>query len=377
MNPIPFNRPGFVGRELEYVTQAVTSGHISGDGSFTRRVQAFIEQELGVRRVLLATSCTDALEMAGLLLDLKPGDEFIVPSFTFVSTANAFVLRGARPVFVDVRADTLNIDERLVERAIGPKTRAIVVVHYAGVGCEMEILGEIALRHNLPLIEDNAHGLFASYHGRLLGTLGTLSTLSFHETKNFTCGEGGALVINDASLVERAEIIRDKGTNRARFFRGQVDKYTWVGLGSSFLPSDILAAFLLAQLEGRQPIIDARRRLWLRYQTELASWADSHGIRSPVIPADREQSFHLFYLIMRTLDERQALIEHLRSRDILAVFHYQPLHLSPMGRGFGGKPGDCPVTEDLSDRLVRLPLYNWLSEADQSRVIAAILEFKG
>jgi len=374
-DPIPFNRPGFVGRELEYVTQAVESGHISGDGAFTRKVQGFLEQELGVHRALLATSCTDALEMAGLLLDLEPGDEVIVPPFTFVSTVNAFALRGARPVFVDVRPDTLNLDERLVERAIGPRTRAIVVVHYGGVGCDMDALAEIAARHRLPLVEDNAHGLFARYRDRLLGTFGALATLSFHETKNFTCGEGGALLINDPALVERAEIIRDKGTNRARFFRGQVDKYTWVGLGSSFLPSDILAAFLWAQLESRARIIEARQRLWLRYRDTLGEWAERRGTRLPFVPADREQSFHLFYMVMRSLDDRQALIEHLRARDILAVFHYQPLHTSPMGRAYGGKPGDCPVTEDISDRVVRLPLFNWLSEADQGRVIQAVLDF--
>jgi len=375
MKPIPFNQPGFVGRELEYISHAVACGHISGDGSFTRKVQSQLEQDLGVHRVLLATSCTDALEMSSLLLELGPGDEFIVPSYTFVSTANAFALRGARPVFVDIRPDTLNIDERLVESRIGPKTRAIVVVHYAGVGCDMEALGEIAARHGLPLVEDNAHGLFARLRGRLLGTFGALATLSFHETKNFTCGEGGALIINDPALVERAEIIRDKGTDRARFFRGQVDKYTWVGVGSSFLPSDILAAVLLAQLEGRDRILEARRRVWLRYQTELAPWAAKRGIGLPVVPADREQSFHLFYLLMRSIEDRQSLIEHLRSRAMLAVFHYQPLHLSPMGRGFGGRPGDCPVTEDISDRLVRLPLFNWFEEADQSRVIEAVLEF--
>jgi len=375
MKPIPFNQPGFVGRELEYISQAVACGHISGDGSFTRKVQSRLEQDLGVHRVLLATSCTDALEMSSLLLGLGPGDEFIVPSYTFVSTVNAFALRGARPVFVDIRPDTLNIDERLVESRIGPKTRAIVVVHYAGVACEMEVLGEIAARHGIPLVEDNAHGLFAGLRGRLLGTFGSLATLSFHETKNFTCGEGGALIINDPALVEPAEIIRDKGTNRAQFFRGQVDKYTWVGMGSSFLPSDLLAAVLLAQLEGRDRILEARRRVWLRYRTELASWAANHGIGLPAVPEDREQSFHLFYLLMRSLSERQALIEHLRSRAIMAVFHYQPLHSSPMGRSFGGKPGDCPVTEDISDRLLRLPLFNWLSEADQSRVIEAIIEF--
>jgi dTDP-4-amino-4,6-dideoxygalactose transaminase len=375
MKPIPFNRPGFVGRELDYVAQAVASGHVSGDGQFTRQVQSFLASELGAQRVLLATSCTDALEMAALLLELSPGDEVILPSYTFVSTASAFALRGARPVFVDVRPDTLNLDERLVERAIGPRTRAIVVVHYAGVGCDMETLGEIASRHKLVLVEDNAHGLFARYRGHWLGTLGTLATLSFHETKNFTCGEGGALVINDPALIERAEIVRDKGTDRARFFRGQVDKYTWVGLGSSFLPSDILAAFLWAQLEGRDRIIAARRQLWLRYQSGLSAWAAAHGVRLPVVPEDREQSYHLFYLVMPSLAQRQALIEHLGARDILAVFHYQPLHLSPMGRSFGGKPGDCPVCEDMSDRLVRLPLFNWLSEAEQTRVIEAVTSF--
>jgi len=371
---IPFNKPWLSGRELEYVRHVIELGHSSGDGSYTRRCHALLEKELGVSKVLLTTSCTHALEMAALLLDLKPGDEVIVPSFTFVTTVNSFVLRGARPVFADIRPDTLNLDEEKVEELITPRTRAIFPVHYAGVGCEMDRLLEIAQRHNLAVVEDNAHGLFGKYRGRWLGTFGALATQSFHETKNFTCGEGGALLINDLAFLERAEILREKGTNRAHFFRGQVDKYSWVDLGSSYLPSDILAAYLTAQLEAREVIQTRRRRVWDTYARELAVWAAKHGVRLPVVPAHCEHPSHMFYLLLPSLEQRQALIRHLRARGILAVFHYLPLHLSEMAARIGAT-GRCPVTCEVSDKLLRLPFYNDLTEDDQAQVIAALHDF--
>lgn len=372
---VPFNRPCLAGNEQAYMAQAVAEGHISGDGLFTRKCHAFFEQNVGVRKALLTTSCTHALEMAALLLEVQPGDEVIVPSFTFVSTINAFVLRGARPVFADIRPDTLNLDEARLERLISPRTVAVVPVHYAGVGCEMDAILEVAGRHGVPVVEDNAHGLFGRYRGRSLGTFGCLATQSFHETKNITCGEGGALFINDPRYVERAEILREKGTNRSRFFRGQVDKYSWVDIGSSYLPSDILAAFLFAQLENRGMIQARRRAVWERYARDLGGWAAHAGVRLPVIPAHCEQAYHMFYLLMPSLETRQRLIDHLKRQGILSVFHYLPLHLSDMGRRFGGKRGDCPVTEDVSDRLVRLPFYSCLSESEQADVVRAILGF--
>ena len=330
-----------------------------------------------MRKCLLTTSCTHALEMTALLLNIQPGDEVILPSFTFVSTANAFVLRGARPVFIDIRSDTLNLDERQLERLTAPRTRAIVPVHYAGVGCEMDVILEIARRHGIAVVEDNAHGLFGKFRGKYLGTFGSLAAHSFHETKNFTCGEGGALFINDARYVERAEIVREKGTNRNQFFRGQVDKYTWVDVGSSYLPSDLLAAFLYAQLEARKEIQSKRRRIWEYYFQHLGEWAQQHGIRLPSVPETCEQPYHMFYLLAPSLEFRQALMAHLKAREILSVFHYLPLHLSAMGKRFGGKPGDCPVSEAVSDRLLRLPFYNDLTEADQACVVEAIKEFHG
>jgi dTDP-4-amino-4,6-dideoxygalactose transaminase len=303
-------------------------------------------------------------------------DEVIIPSFTFVSTVNAFVLRGAKPVFIDIRPDTLNLDENLLEGLVTSKTRAIVPVHYAGVGCEMDTILAVAKRYQLAVVEDNAHGLFGKYKGKYLGTFGCLATQSFHETKNFTCGEGGALLINDPGFVERAEIMREKGTNRSRFFRGQVDKYTWVDVGSSFLPSDILAGFLLAQLESRDQIQSQRKFIWEYYQGCLQQWAARCGIRLPVVPPHCDQPYHMFYLLMPSMEVRQAFIEHLKTRDILSVFHYLPLHLSPMGLHFGGKTGDCPVTEDISDRLVRLPFYNSLYQKELEYVINSIIEFK-
>jgi dTDP-4-amino-4,6-dideoxygalactose transaminase len=374
---IPFNRPGLAGNELRYIQESVDSGRISGDGVFTERCRRLLEELLGARQVLLTTSCTTALELAALLLDLGPGDEVIMPSFTFVSTANAVVLRGARPVFADIRPDTLNLDERLLAAIVTPRTRAILPVHYAGVGCEMDAIMTVARQHGLEVIEDNAHGLFGAYRGRPLGSLGGLAAQSFHETKNISCGEGGALVVNDERYAERAEILREKGTNRSRMFRGLVDKYTWVDVGSSALPSDILAAFLYAQLEARDSIQAKRRRIWERYARELPSWARGLGIRLPSVPEHCEQPYHLFFIVTGSLHQRTRLIAHLKQRGILAVFHYLPLHLSEMGQRLGGKPGDCPVTEDLSDRVLRLPLYNDLGETEQAYVIESLHAFAG
>lgn len=373
---IPFNRPSVAGKECDYMAQAIHEGHMSGDGPFTFKCQAWLEQTLDVPKALLTTSCTHALEMAAHLLNLAPGvDEVIVPSFTFVSTVNAFVLSGAKPIFADIRPDTLNLDEARVEDLITTRTRAIVPVHYAGVGCEMDALIDIASRHNLQVIEDNAHGLLGRYKGKLLGTFGALATQSFHETKNFQCGEGGALLINKTQFVERAEIVREKGTNRRRFLRGQIDKYSWVDVGSSYLPSDLLAAFLYAQFEMRNSIQEKRRALWHTYRSELQDWADTHGVRLPIVPAHCEQAYHMFYLLMPSLEMRTALIEHLKSHGILAVFHYVPLHLSSMGQKYGGRPGNCAVTEDVSDRLVRLPFFNTLTEPEQGRVIDTVMAF--
>ena len=373
---IPFNKPFIAPKEFEYMQQAVEDYHISGDGHFTKACNQFLEDALGVKKALLTTNCTHALEMAALLLNLEEGDEVIVPSFTFVSTINAFVLRGAKPKFVDIRPDTLNIDENLIEAAITEHTKAIFVVHYAGVGCEMDAIMDIAQRHNLAVVEDNAHGLFGKYKGRLLGTFGSLATQSFHETKNFSCGEGGALIINDPDLVERAEIIREKGTNRSRFFRGQIDKYSWVDVGSSYLPSDILAGMLLSHFEEADFIQNKRKQLWDTYAAQLNGWAEQNSVRLPSIPNYCEQSYHMFYLLMPDLDTRQRFIQYLKEYDILAVFHYVPLHTADMGTFFGYQAGDLPVTEEYSDRLVRLPFYNSLSEAEQQQVINTILTFQ-
>ncbi|OGN89884.1 MAG: dTDP-4-amino-4,6-dideoxygalactose transaminase [Chloroflexi bacterium RBG_13_48_10] len=373
---IPFNKAALAGSEFDYIQDAIQRGQISGDGYYTKKCHAFLEEKLGIAKVLLTTSCTHALEMAALLLDIHPEDEVIIPSFTFVSTVNAFVLRGAKPVFVDIRPDTLNLDETQLEALISPKTRTIVPVHYAGVGCEMDAILTVAQRFGLSVVEDNAHGLFGTYKHRFLGTFGSLATQSFHETKNFTCGEGGALLINDPQLVERAEILREKGTNRSLFFRGQVDKYTWVDIGSSYLPSDILAAFLYAQFEHYLEIQEARRRIWDSYHIGLVGWAYANQVRQPVIPAHCEHPFHMYYLLLPSLDTRQRLINHLKAKGILSVFHYLPLHLSQMGRRLGGQPGDCPVTEDISDRLIRLPFYNSLSADEQTQVIEVISSFR-
>lgn len=372
---IPFNKPAYIPQSEEYVSQAIRSGHLAGDGSFTKRSSALLEAQTGAPKALLTTSCTHALEMAGILLDLKPGDEVILPSFTFVSTVNAIVLRGAKPVFIDIRPDTLNLDETKLEPLITARTRGIFVVHYAGVGCEMDVINQIAAVNRIDVVEDNAHGLFGKYRGRNLGTIGSLATQSFHETKNISTGEGGALLINDPRYLERAEIIREKGTNRSRFFRGMVDKYTWVDIGSSYLPSEMIAAMLLAQLEASSQIQAKRARIWKAYYSELADWCQANQVRLPVVPEWCEHPSHIFYLLMPNLETRTRFITWMASHDILAVFHYLPLHISDMGLKLGGKPGDCPVTEDVSDRLVRLPLFFDLTDNEVSRVIDTVKSF--
>jgi dTDP-4-amino-4,6-dideoxygalactose transaminase len=372
---IPFNKPSITGKELEYMAVSLRNGHISGDGAFTRRCRETLEMELSAAGVLLTTSCTHALELTALLLDIRPGDEVVVPSFTFVSTVNAFVLRGAVPVFADIRRDTLNIDETQIEALITPRTKAIVVVHYAGVGCEMDAILAVAARHGVAVVEDNAHGLFARYRGRRLGSFGALATQSFHETKNFTCGEGGALVLNDGRFLERAEILREKGTDRSRFFRGHVDKYSWVDVGSSYVLSDLLAAYLWAQLEQRDAVQESRRGIWNKYQSGLGNWASQHDVCLPVVPPHCEQSYHMFYMLLPSVAVRQSLIEHLKGRSILSVFHYLPLNQSAMGIRCGGRAGQCPVAEDVSDRLLRLPFYKSLSATEQDEVIEQICGF--
>jgi dTDP-4-amino-4,6-dideoxygalactose transaminase len=372
---IPFTRPHSVGTEFGSITRAIETCELSGDGAITKRCHTLIEEALGVPKALLTTSCTHALEMSALLLRIKPGDEVIVPAFTFVSTANAFVLHGAKPVFADVRPDTLNMDETKLERLITKRTRAIVPVHYAGVGCEMDAIMSIAKKRGVAVVEDNAHGMFAKYNGKYLGTFGALATQSFHETKNFTCGEGGALLINDASLVERAEIIREKGTDRSRFYRGQVDKYSWRDVGSSFLPSGVLAAFLLEQLRAREHIQAKRRQIFETYAEGLRDWAELHGVKLPTIPAHCDQAYHMFYMLMPAAEARTELLAHLKARSIGATFHYVPLHTSPMGRALGGRAGDCPVTEDISERMIRLPFFADLTRAQQERVIGEVRRF--
>ena len=369
---IPFSRTAIMGREVEYVTEAIQRRHLSGDGEFTKRCREWLQRRFAVPAALLTTSCTHALEMSALLLDIKAGDEVIVPSFTFVSTVNAFVLRGAKPVFIDSRPDTLNLDERQLERLVTPRTRAIVPVHYAGVGCDMTAIMDVARSKGIAIVEDNAHGMCGKYRGRWLGTFGAMATLSFHDTKNFSCGEGGALLLNDAAYAERAEIIREKGTNRSKFFRGQVDKYSWVDVGSSYLPSELQAAFLLGQLESEAKIQSRRRRIWETYHAELASWAEQRGATRPVVPAGCEPSWHLYYVMMPDLASRQRLIAHVRSRDAAAVFHYLPLHLSAMGRRFYPTPPKLPVAEGAADRLLRLPMYNDMTDDEVAEVIEAL-----
>ncbi len=372
---IPFNLPSLAGRELEYIVEAVRRGQLAGDGTFTRRCQEWLQERCGAHKVLLTHSCTAALEMAALLCDAGQGDEVIMPSFTFVSTANAFALRGARPVFVDIRPDTLNLDETLIEGAITERTRAIVAVHYAGVGCDMAAITDVAARHGLPVVEDAAQALGATYRGRSLGTIGDLGCWSFHETKNFISGEGGALVIRNPALVERAEILREKGTNRTKFFRGEVDKYTWVGLGSSYLPSELIAAFLLAQLEHADAILERRKAIFDRYLAALRPLEEAGLLRLPVVPPGCVPNGHLFYLLTEREDVRDALLAHLDAAGVNAVFHYVPLHDSPAGRQWGRSAGTMTHTEDLSRRLVRLPCYVTLTEEQQERVIARVQSF--
>jgi len=359
---IPFNKPYMTGRELWLISQAHAAGHLSGDGRFTRQCHEWLQASTGCRKALLTHSCTAALEMCALLLDLQPGDEVIMPSFTFVSTANAFVLRGAVPVFVDIRRDTLNIDEALVEAAITPRTKAICVVHYAGVSCEMDAIMAIAQRHGLAVVEDAAQGIFSTYRGKPLGTFGGLGTLSFHETKNVISGEGGALLVNDEALVERAEIIREKGTNRSQFFRGQVDKYTWVDVGSSYLPGEIIAAFLAAQFEEADDIMRRRMALWDRYHAWAAPLEAQGSLRRPVVPPHCTHNAHMYYLLLPSLEARTHFIDSLKQQDIGAVFHYVPLHSSPAGQRYARVAGSMDVTDDITDRLVRLPLWVGLDD---------------
>jgi dTDP-4-amino-4,6-dideoxygalactose transaminase len=373
---IPFNRPYTTGAEFAYVQQAIQAMHLSGDGAFTKRAHELLRIMTASQSVLLTTSCTHALEMSALLLDVQPGDEIIVPTFTFVSTANAFVLRGARPVFCDSRPDTLNLNEAALDSLITSKTKAIVVVHYAGVGCEMDAILSLANSKGIAVVEDNAHGLLGTYRGRLLGSFGALASQSFHETKNISCGEGGALVINDDRYTKRAEIIREKGTNRSQFFRGEIDKYSWVDLGSSYLPSEVLAAFLVAQLEAAEDIQRKRRQLWTRYAEGLADWASGANVMMPCVPHHCGQPFHMFYLRMPSPESRTALMSMLRARNIHAAFHYVPLHTSTMGLRWGGLQGQCPVAEQAAECLVRLPFYTAMTCSDQDLVIDAVRAFR-
>jgi dTDP-4-amino-4,6-dideoxygalactose transaminase len=371
---IPFNKPYMTGKELWYISQAHASGHLAGDGQFTKKCSGWLELRTGSQKALLTQSCTAALEMAAILADVQPGDEVIMPSFTFVSTANAFVLRGATPVFVDIRPDTLNIDESRIEAAITPRTKVIVPVHYAGVSCEMDTIMEIARRHNLLVIEDAAQGIMSSYKGRPLGSIGHMAALSFHETKNIISGEGGALLINDPRFVERAEMIREKGTNRSQFFRGQVDKYTWVDIGSSYLPGEIVAAFLWAQMEEADAITKRRLDIWANYHQWFTSLEKAGKIRRPIVPRECVHNAHMYYLLLPSLDQRTALIESLKSKGIYTVFHYIPLHSSPLGQTVGRAVGDMTNTNNTGDRLLRLPL--WLGLEEQlsgviSEVVAA------
>lgn len=373
---IPFNSAFVSDSDYEHLSSAMQSNHLSGNGRFTDEVERILQSRMSLSRALLTTSCTHALEMSALLVNLQPGDEVIVPSYTFVSTASAFALYGARPVFVDSRSDTLNIDASKIEAAITSKTRAICVVHYGGIACEMEQILQIAKKHKLLLIEDNAHGLFAKYNGKYLGTFGALATQSFHETKNIICGEGGALIINDESMVERAEILREKGTNRSLFLRGQVDKYTWVDIGSSWVMSDLLAAILYGQLQRADEINDRRVQIWNQYYSGLASWAEKFRVTTPFVPEGCEHVGHVYHLRFEKLEHRTKFIATLKDQQINCVFHYQALNTSPVGQGFGGYVGQCPVAEHASDCLVRLPLFNSMTDEQQNRVIEAVSAFR-
>jgi dTDP-4-amino-4,6-dideoxygalactose transaminase len=369
---IPFNKPYMTGKELFYIAEAHFNGKLAGDGPFTKRCHVWLEERAGAKKALLTHSCTAALEMAALLLDIQPGDEVIMPSYTFVSTANAFVLRGGVPVFVDIREDTLNLDERLIEAAITPRTKAIVPVHYAGVACEMDTIMDIARQRGLKVVEDAAQGVMSTYKGRALGSIGDLGAYSFHETKNVISGEGGALLVNDPALALRAEIIREKGTDRSRFFRGEVDKYTWQEVGSSFLPGELTAAFLWAQLEEAQRITMGRLALWERYHQALAPLEERGVLRRPMVPAECHHNAHMYYVLLRAESNRQAVLETLKSSGINAVFHYVPLHSSPAGRHYGREHGGLPVTDSQAERLIRLPLWLDLTTVQQDRVIELI-----
>ncbi len=372
---VPFNIPQLAGKELEYIQQAVANRHISGDGQFSKKCHQWLSDVIGTPKALLTHSCTGALEMAAILLDLKPGDEVIMPSFTFSSTANAFVLRGAVPVFVDIRKDTLNIDESLIERAITAKTKAIAVVHYAGVACEMDKIMAVADKHNLKVVEDAAQAILSTYNGKQLGTIGQLAALSFHETKNLTAGECGALLVNDSSYAMRAEIIREKGTNRAAFFRGEVDKYTWVDAGSSYLPSELQAAFLYAQFESAQEITKDRLSIWHRYHELLEPLEKQGLIRRPIVPSNCGQNAHLYYLLTPSPDTRDALLFYLKQRGVAALFHYIPLHSAPAGRQFGRAEGELPITDNLSASLLRLPFWRGLEAEQVEYVVTCIADF--
>lgn len=372
---IDFNVPPFVGRETEYMKQAIESRKICGDGSFTKKCNSWIEEKTGTRRALLTTSCTQALELAAILADIKPGDEVIMPSYTFVSTANAFVLRGAKLVFTDIRPDTKNIDENLIEDAITDKTKAIVPVHYAGVGCEMDKITDIARRHNLIVVEDAAQGVMAEYKGRALGSIGDYGCFSFHETKNYSMGEGGAILIKDGAKAEEAEIIREKGTDRSRFLRGQVDKYSWVSMGSSYLPSDMNAAYLYAQLEEADKINDNRLRSWEMYRERLQCLEDEGKVQLPVIPQECKHNAHMFYIVTDSLEERTKLIKHLKENGVLAVFHYVPLHSAKAGLKYGRFHGEDKYTTSIANSLLRLPMYYGLEEAEIEKVCELIKGF--
>lgn len=372
---IPFNKPFIAGKELYYIAHAVADGHLSGDGYYTKLCHQWFEGHLGCRKALLTHSCTAALETAAILCDIQPGDEVIMPSFTFVSTANAFVLRGGVPVFVDIRSGTLNMDERLIEAAITPRTKAVVPVHYAGIPCAMDEILNIAEKHHLFVVEDAAQALLSTYKDRFLGTIGHFGCLSFHETKNIISGEGGALLINDEKFVDRAEIIREKGTNRTRFFKGEVDKYTWVDIGSSFLPSELIGAFLYAQLEQAEKIIAARCKIYNRYYELLKPLSEKERIRLPFTGEDCMNNGHIFYIITRSQTERTELIEHLKARSVLSLFHYVPLHSSPAGMKYGRMSGTMEVTDDISERILRLPMYYELTDSDTERVVEAVEEF--
>jgi len=372
---INFNQPYIAPNQEKYIKEALKNYHISGDGPFTKKCNLFLEKYFGIKKALITTSCTHALEMSAILLNLKEGDEVIVPSFTFVSTPNSFILRGAKPVFIDIRPDTLNMDENKLEDLITDNTKAIYLVHYAGVCCEMDQILEIAKKYGLDVVEDNAHGLFSKYKGKYLGTFGKFATQSFHETKNISCGEGGALLINDSSYIERSEIIREKGTNRSRFFRGQVDKYSWVDVGSSFLPSDILAAILLSHLEESQSIQRKRKEIWDTYDSVLKEWAQNNKVIQPFVPDYCEQSYHMYYLLLPNLDTRQKFIQHLKNNGVHSVFHYVPLHTSEMGKKYGYIEGSLPVTEDISNCLVRLPMYFDLTHKDLEKINQVVIEF--